>query len=516
MSDPSRTIKRATIGIALIVLVSKAIGFVREMVIAYHFGTNPEYDVYLVAVSIPIAFFALVSGLSNLIIPVYSKAAADDNRGVLFSALWKNINTLLGGIIIITLSIIVFSEEIIRFSAPGFTSGQVADAAEICRIASIIIVMGYLETFFRSALNCEKQFFLPAAGPIGANIVFIAIVLLFSGQYSTHAVMIGLVSGYAVQMLVVFLAFRSCAVVKFFKPAISFFSHRRFYAVAVIILLIEAASQLYTIIDRYFASSLPDGVISALGYTYILFMLPVSVFAYALSTAIFPYLSDSFVKKDNKATSELLSRGISITLLLSIPIGLLFWVFSREIVILVFQRGAFDAQSAELTARLLKYFALGITGHSLITLMYRAYYAANQYKGLILSVLAAIGIKIGLVYCLIPSIGDISLAISSSVSYSVSGILLMSMSGRYLAPIDWKRIFEYFIKISAAVIVGYFFASYLQDRFIAAYSDASELIWRMPAVMIITVIVMGLCGYILRLREVLEFTDKLMRKSQRR
>lgn len=479
------------------------------MVIAYHFGTAATYDIYLVAVAIPIALFALISGLSNLFIPAYAEASAAKENGVELSRLWSNFNLLFVLAIGLTIVIALFAEPLIQLTAPGFSQEQVHEAAKICRIASFIVLLGCLETFFRSALNSEKKFYLPASGPIAANIVFIAIVVYFADSLSTYAILIGLVCGYFIQMLLVLAAFRSCAINRFFTLRISAHTTNRFFYVAVVIVLVETASQLYTIIDRYFASSMPDGVISALGYTYILFMLPVSVFAYALSTAIFPFLTDTVVQKDGSATGALLTRGISVTLLLALPVSMLFWVFAREIVVLVFQRGAFDAASVTITSGLVRVFALGMAGQSLIWLMYRAFYASRKYNALLFNIIIAVAVKIILAFALFSRCAELSLAYSSSASYTVSAVFLIVLAGFSIAPLDWIAIIRYLIKLCIITAVGALVAVYLQSSLLARGGYFGNLLVMLPVVMVATVCVMALVAYWINITEVREFVSSM-------
>ncbi len=495
-------------------LISKAVGFVREMVIAYHFGTSAEYDVYLVAVSIPIALFTLISGLSNLFIPVYAQASAAEDNETQFTRLWSNFNLLVVLTVGLTALVALFSSQIIRLTAPGFTPDQVALASTICRIASVIILFAVLETFFRSILNCEKRFYLPAAGPIAANCIFIVIVLFFSKEYSVYAIMTGLVLGYLAHMLLVYTGFRSSRIITYFSGKISKRSGDRFFFIAAIILIVEAASQLFTIIDRYFASSLPEGVISALGYTYILFMLPVSIFAYALSTAIFPYLTDTVVRKDRAGTGALLTKGINVTLLLALPISMLFFVFSQEIVILVFRRGAFDAGSVAVTSGLVRVFAIGMAGQSLIWLLYRAFYAARVYSVFPMTIAIAVGTKILFTYLLLEQLAEVSLGLSSSFSYSISAVFLIIMAGAAIAPLDWKVLLRYVIKLCVITAIGYTLAVYLRFYAIDGITAFEQLVWRVPLVMGVTVVIMGMAGHILRIPEVIELISVLVRSKK--
>jgi len=379
MSQPSQTIKRATIGIALLVLLSKGVGFLREVIIAYRFGTGIDYDVYLIAISVPIALYSLFGyAFTNLFIPNYGYAVSGTDKKSALRALWSDFNLSLIAAAAMTIGIILMAPAIIRMIAPGLSEQHIPEAVMIIRVSSSVVILAVIEAFFRSVLNAEKQFLIPAAGPLLANAVLIGFIVSLSGSISTRAILYGLVLGYLAQVILVSIPFLRMKIVGFFHARFIQKHSGRFISLAVIILIIEGASQVYSITDRYFASSMDPGIISALGYANLLMMLPVAIFAYALSTAIFPYFSDAFAKGDKQRCSYLLTRGITVSLLLALPSTIIIWVFSKEIVLLLFHRGAFDLQSVAYTSDLLRYLAISLAGQFILWVISRAYYAATQ------------------------------------------------------------------------------------------------------------------------------------------
>jgi putative peptidoglycan lipid II flippase len=258
--------------------------------------------------------------------------------------------------------------------------------------------------------------------------------------------------------------------------------------------MIEGAWQLFALIDRYFASSMDAGIISSLGYCYLLIMLPIAIFAYALSTALFPYLSDAFANSDIDRSKHLLSRGINISLLFALPMTMIFWVFAEELVILLFRRGAFDLTSVASTSGLLRFFAFSLTGQFLLLIMSRAFYAAMKYRILIICMFAIVAAKAITTAFGVEAYGHIGLAISSSISYTFGALLFMGFAGRCLVRVDWKAVLTYFTKTFVATIAGYFVARMLYDWFINGIDSFGELMLRLPPVIgasLVTVIVVG-------------------------
>jgi putative peptidoglycan lipid II flippase len=512
MSDRSQTIKRATVGIALLVLLSKGIGFFREVIIAYRFGTGIEYDIYLVAVSVPVALFSLFGySFSNLFIPGYSYAVSGDDVKSGLSRLWSDFNLSLLAAAVTTLAIIALAPHLIHFIAPGLKSRYLPEAVFIVRFSAIIVVMAILEAFFRSVLNAEKYFYIPAAGPVLANAVLIISIVSFAGEFSTRAILYGLVFGYLAQVILVYIPFRRLKIVRFFHFRFIHKHSGKFITIAVIILIIEGASQAYAIIDRYFASSMDPGIISALGYSNLLIMLPVAIFAYALSTALFPYLTDAFALNDKQKAGSLLSRGITVSILMALPATIIFWVFSKEIVLLLFRRGAFDTQSVEYTHSLLKFLSLGLAGQFILWVMSRAYYAAKKYWVLIIHVIILFA-KAAFTLWAVNAYGYIGLAISSSISYTIGAILLIAFAGRVLAGIDLGGVLLYVVKVVIASGAGYLAASLTYGWFVADFEGPGRLLIGLPAATIVTLLAILIFGYVLKIPEIRDLLEKMRRR----
>lgn len=448
---PAPGIRRITIVMALVVLLSKIIGFAREVIIAAHFGTGLVYDTYLIAVSLPVALYTLIGySFTNLFIPAYTQAAMADDKDAAFRSLAGRFTASLGVVAVATAVVFAAAPRLLSWIAPGLPDDRLAEAIPIMRISSVIILFALLEAYFRSALNAEKRFLLPAAAPIMANVVMIASVVSFAGRLSTGAVLWGMVLGYLVQVAVNYVPFRRLGV-----PVVSLRLRWEkamgvFFSAAVIILLIESAWQVYALVDRYYASSLSPGIVSALGYSYLLVMIPVSILAYALSTVLFPYLSESFARDDAARSAYLMERGITVSLLLAVPVAVVCWVYADPLVTVVFRRGAFDDRSVAYTARLLQYSALGLAGQFLIWIMSRAFYAAGRNLLFLGLAAAMVALKIGAAALMVGPLGFVGLAASSSLSYTVGAILAIAAAAMYITRIDGGAVLAYVVKIIAA------------------------------------------------------------------
>jgi putative peptidoglycan lipid II flippase len=232
-----------------------------------------------------------------------------------------------------------------------------------------------------------------------------------------------------------------------------------FLTAAVIILLIESAWQVYALVDRYYASSMPAGIVSALGYSYLLIMIPVSILAYALSTVLFPYFSEASARGDAARSAYLLERGITVSLLLAVPATIVCWVYCEPIVTVFFRRGAFDGRSVAYTARLLQYSALGLAGQFLIWIMSRAFYAAGRNLLFLGLATVMVAVKVGAAAALTGPLGFIGLAVSSSLSYSFGALSAIIVAAVCIARIDGRAVLVYVARVALSGAVAWGAAS---------------------------------------------------------
>jgi len=511
MTASTHSIQRATILLALLVLLSKIIGFGREMIIAYQFGTSAEYDTYLLAVSVPVALYVLIGyAVTNLVIPEYGLARSGADTGSLLNLLWRNINFSLAVIAAVAAGLALGASRWIPLIAPGLDPNRLPEAVFIARISSLVVVFGLLEAVFRSIVNAEKQFIIPAFGPICANVVMIASIVSFSGRISTHAILYGLVGGYLVQMLVVFIPFVRTGVMAFFQGKIVHRGLQSFGAMALVILIIEGSWQVLSIIDRYFASSMEAGIISALGYAYLLISLPTSIFAYALSTVIFPHFTDAVASGDVQRSSHLLTRGITVSLLMATPIIVIIWVGAEGLVTVALRRGAFDQQSVTHTSELLKYFSLGLAGQFLLWTISRAYYAARRFGVLLLQVAAVLIIKIVCAAAAVAWLGYTGLAVSSSISYLAGAAILVLCADRTLARLDWKALVLYVVKLCVASAATGLAAHVLYRRLILPGQPWLEMSGWLALVVVGAGLVFMAIAYMLHISDIRDLMNALV------
>ncbi len=413
---PAGKIRQAILGVSGIALFSKIFGFMREMVIAERFGTSHEYDVLLIAITVPIFFNLVVANATIfLAVPFLSRQMTGNGGDRGWRSFWEIGNSLCIIVALIVVGIVLAAPVLVRVVGPNLAGAELTDGIFYCRAIAAVVFLTFLESYFRSALNVKKEFVYPAAGTIILNIIAIAAIYLFSGKISVMAIILGLLAGAFCQALFQFARLTGFGVIEDFHLRFWGRDTKSLYAVGAMIIIVEFLSRTYFMIDRYFAGGLQIGVVSALNYSSLLVMLPVNVAGMAIAAVAFPYLSDRAADSKSGGISDLLGSTIHLSLVVGVPCGLFYLVFAQELTAAVFLRGAFNLESLEMTSRILIFLVPHLISLFLYSIFIQACYASGRQKFILGIAVAAIIIKILLTGLLKNLLGYIGIALATSI-----------------------------------------------------------------------------------------------------
>ena len=187
----------------------------------------------------------------------------------------------------------------------------------------------------------------------------------------------------------------------------------------ILIVCVEVINQFYILVDRYFFGSVDSGGIAALNYAIVLFSLPISIFSLALSTAIFPKLSQFFSAKNNAMIEQQYLTGLQINIFLFIPITLVFILFGDSIIRIFYQRGSYTSNDTLMTFDLLKLYSLSLIFYSSYAIINKVIYGAGLIKDLLSISVFVFLFKIILNFLLVEKLKQNGLAVSTSICYII-------------------------------------------------------------------------------------------------
>jgi putative peptidoglycan lipid II flippase len=380
VSAKGAVVKAAGIVLAMSIL-GRLAGFVREQVIAAHFGTSAMTDSYVMAFAIPNVIYVIIGGaLSTAFIPVFSQylVGRDENRG------WRVTSTIINLAVLIMSAIavlgIVLAPYLVRLFAPGFDAAQAALTAKLTRIMFPLIVFSVLTMLIQGILNSYRRFAAPALTSVAFSVTVIVSVLALAPTMGVTGLAVGTLAAAAAQILIQLPSlwkhlgrYRPCLDLR--DPGVL-----QIWTLVLPSMGGTAITQAYTVVDRMIASGLPAGSIAALNFANKLMFLPFNLFVLAINTAIFPVLSTQASRGDLEEVSRTTHFGLRLTALFIVPCAVGLLVLAEPIVRLVFERGAFDATSTEMTAFALGFYSLGLFFQGGYNILNRTFYSIKDTK----------------------------------------------------------------------------------------------------------------------------------------
>ncbi len=417
-------VRSAIFGVASVIFVSKALGFLREIVIANKFGTTADYDLYLIAIMLPALFYGIINYAGfYFLVPYFSKKELE-REGESSESPWAVVNlNLLFSLIVVALTILM-APIAMKLWASGLNIGQFETIVFYSRVTSAIIFLGATEATMRAILNSRDIAVFPAFGFAIFNIVSIVSILSFYDSFGVGAIAIGLVGGLFVQNLFLFIRTLQIKSLPEFSIEMLNEKSKLIISAASLLLIIELFNKAYFLIDRYFAVSLGEGVISALNYSHVLIQLPEAVIGFAIGAVVFPLFSKSSVE-DKTRFAQLYKKTVTIAIFVSAPLAIFFYLGAPEIIQLAFMRGSFDFDSVEKTVALLRPFAPSIVALFILATSIRACYSNNWTKQVLVMTLLLFAVKLISTYFFVNRFGFPGLSAGSSFSQVLMAMILM-------------------------------------------------------------------------------------------
>jgi putative peptidoglycan lipid II flippase len=411
------TIAGASILLTGVGILSRGLGLLREMVFAGSFGLGEEFDIYLVGAVIPMAIDVIILFLiQNYLIPQYNELlnkSPDQKESFIRTNFW--VFSFLG--FLLGLVLYFLSDIIISIYLAGSPKEKQEEAKLIFDIFLLILPFSAGGSVLISFLQNELDFMTPAIGRLSINAAVIVIVFFFSSSFGTLIIPIGFVAGMIIQFLILLLRTDIKLLTFSVKPVVKHHLKNSLSTNLIIIVIIESLSQLYAVSDRYFIKSVHEGGIAALSYSQTIFTLPIVTISVALSTAIFPRLSQNYSSGSMDELKKQFLSGIRINIFIFVPLMFIFFFNGGDIIKIIYQRGKFSPSDTMMTADSLRYFSISLILYSIYTILNKMIYSLRLVKSLLKITLAGIFLKIGLNYLLVGPLAQNGLALSTSVSY---------------------------------------------------------------------------------------------------
>ncbi len=447
--------KKTALMIMVITLFSKIFGFARDLVLSFFFGASNISDAYLVSLVVPSVIFGIIgTGIVTAYIPMQSRVIeqSGEEEGCRFTSNFTNIIFVF--ITFVFILGLLFTEPIVKLFAIGFTGETLVLAVSFTKITLFGMYFTALISIFSGYLQIKKNYLVPALIGFPLNtVIIVSIVIAARGNYTVLAVGTLLATISQFLLMIPFIkkeGFNYSFLLSFKDERI-----KKTLYIALPVIIGTSVNQINVLVDKTIASSLAVGAISALNYAARLNLFIQGIFVVSIITATYPILSSYASKKNYEAIKETLRESINAIALFVLPITLGALIFSKQIINVLFARGAFDFKALQMTSVALFFYAFGMLSFGLRDVLSRVFYALQDTKTPMIN--AAIGMVINIVLNLILSkylgVGGLALATSSAAIFTT--VLLFISLRKKLGSFGIKAMSITFFKILfASSIMG--------------------------------------------------------------
>ncbi len=452
----SKQLFKSTLMVGSMTLISRILGFIRDMLIAHIFGVNSATDAFFVAFKIPNFLRRLFAegAFAHAFVPVLSDYKERGGKIALKQFIDKTAGTLSVILVLMTLIGVVAAPVLIMLLAPGFMwqGSQYELSVQLLQITFPYLFFIALVAFAGGILNAHGQFAIPALTPVFLNICMIAAAIWLAPlmKEPVTALAWGVFAAGIVQ-----LAFQVPALIRLGlmpRPRLGFNDSgvKRIIGLMLPAIFSVSVTQINLLLDTLIASFLTVGSVSWLYYSDRLVEFPLGILGLAPATVILPNLSKSHTAEDAVSFSTTLDWGLRLVILIGLPatIGLL--LLAEPMLSTLYQYHEFSVSDVHLAGQSLKAYSLGLLGFILIKVLVPGFTARGDMKTPVRYGVYAMIVSLALNVMLVFPLAHAGLALATSLGafFNAALLLIKLQKDRVYQPaIGWRL---FFIRVSLA------------------------------------------------------------------
>jgi len=483
--------------IGLATLLSRILGFARDMVLARLFGAGLAADAFFVAYRIPNLLRELFAegSMSAAFIPVFSEYLTKRTKRdawELASAAFTTLLTVLTGVCLLG---ILAAPWIVKLIAPGFSDNPEREALTtmLTRIMFPYLLCIGLAALAMGVLNSVRSFAAPAFSPVLFNIAIIASAFLLAPLFAEPilAVAFGVVVGGFAQFLSQMPALRRAELLFGWRFDFAHEGVRRIGWLMAPALIGLSVTQINILVSTILASYFPGGP-TYLFYGMRLIHFPLGIFGVALATALLPSLSTQAAKGELDALRGTLGFGLRLIFFIIVPamVGLI--LLRVPIVHLFFEHGRFTAADTQGTAAAVLAYAVGLWAFAGVRIVVSAFYSLQDTRTPVLVAAVALAANIALSLLLMGPLRHAGLALATALSAILNMGLLLVFLARRLGAIGWEAILRSHARVLLASVPIVLTCLWIASLAVWAQPGA----WVAKSVMLIVGIGISVAGYV--------------------
>ena len=462
-TNKSESLLKSAWLIAVVIIISKFMGFLRDVVVANFYGAGLVSDAYFYAYQIPSLALILLGGVGgpfhSAVVSVFSKLIpqnalkADEKVNKLF-------NTFLTAsfIVFLVLGILIFTfaDVIMSFIISKGSPELIDLATQHLKIMTPVFVIGGLVGIYYGVLVSYKKFMIPNISPMLMSLAIVVILLIAKHDEKGLLLAIATTVGGFCQFLfqlpkIKQLGFR-------LRPNFYFLNNPQFKNVLELLfpaILSSTVGQIHIYVDMFFASSLKEGAWSAIGYANRVYQFPVGILVTAFLVPLFPLFSRLVADKDYDGIRYYFTKGVGLLNFACCPILIAIVLLGQDGVRFVFERGKFGSEATLMVAEALIFLSVSLLPYVFRDSITRVYYAFNDSKTPFYVAFSSILLKFLLNWLMVPKMGIGGITLSTSL-VTLWNAVILGILIRKKMHFGFRKYFVDFGKMSVVAFLTYF------------------------------------------------------------
>ena len=472
-TSTGRALAAAGLIVTVASLVSRILGYVRYVVIAKAVPDTASLDAFFAAFRIPDFLFQLVAAgaLAAALIPVLAGlfAGGEDARA------WRvasTIATLLVGVLVVLVVVVgLLAPVLVPMTTPGFGDAQLRQTTQLTQImllSPLFLAAGAVAT---TVLNATGRFTEGAVAPLAYNAAIILGALLLVPQLGVAGLAVGVVLGSVGNVIV-----QVPGLVKArarIRPMVDLKDLQTRRAIKLLgpRALGLGATQLIFLAVTYMASSLEPGSIAVFSFAFAVLQIPLGVIGVPLGTVLLPSLAREAALGAGERFGHLVNRGLGILTFVMVATAGLGVVLAHDVIRLLFGSSAISGHDIERTAQTLAIRLVGLTAHSMISVLARAFYALQDTATPVIGSLLAVVGSIGFGALFVGPLGVVGLGLGIAIATWMEAVLLVLLLGRRVPGIGLNAVWVVIGKTALATAVGALAAWGVETLLVSAWGQ---------------------------------------------
>jgi putative peptidoglycan lipid II flippase len=444
-------------------ILSRILGYIRDMLVANLFGVGMSADAFYAAFRISNLFRRLFGegSFSAAFVPVLSEYLHAKEK----SETQKFLNAVFTVLLLILTAMSIlgmyFAPVLAKLTAWGFANNpeKMQLTIELTRLMFPFVLFTCIAAFLLAVLNTLHSFFISAFASAALGFSEIFYILVFAPviiqRNQIKGLAVSIVAGGALHFFIQYLKLKSLGWDLKFKINLKHPGIKKIAFLMIPSIIGSSVDQINAFVDNMCASFLGDGHTTALYYSNRLMQMPLAVFGLAFATASLPAMSKAYLQKDMATLKNSLNYSIRFTAFILIPAAAGLMVVGLPIVKLLFERGKFNSFGSLMTYNALFYYSLGLPAYAAAKVFANAFYSFQDTKTPVKIAIGAMILHVILCILLMCPMGVGGLALATAVSSYFNLFLLAAYLKKRIGRLGLKKIlFSSSKSLFASVITG--------------------------------------------------------------